>query len=385
MVADGKIYAPVTTTDVCNVLGISTHNIGRQIAIAKSGGEDITLSDGSIIRTAFRLRENTPSMYAQGEMLPGALPFWNIWSINSPGNLTKGITSSNVSDLIVRLDNSQHGFNVSDTGYVFNLGGFKDYDHNAIPPSFTVTAQPGYLNTTTIINVEIVLNTLQTHLEKFFGSNWNSQTRGIYVKMEDVSSGLYLIGEIYPNTLEVTDEGILRGSYTFDKHYYEIDHIVDIGPAVYNVNPPTDPSEPITYDLNQALMLGKLLGTTHIKNKVDIATYATFEFDGASPYFKDNNITVSRDSANGYIKISGGYIYPDTLPNGQPNTTVQVGAYLKWRMRNVNTNVVVAEGGDSSIEAPTLFSPMARRFTTITNIDYYTYEQNMKFELYFGT
>lgn len=54
-------------------------------------------------------------------------------------------------------------------------------------------------------------------------------------------------------------------------------------------------------------------------------------------------------------------------------------------MRNINTNIVVAEGGDSSIEAPTLFSPMARRFTTVTNIDYYTYEQNMKFELYFGT
>lgn len=122
------ITAPISVKNVQDCLASSLSSLGALIASAKIGG---------VGGYAFKINENAsdtemPSGINRGELIPGSLPKWNIFSANAPGEwFTKG--GSTVQGYIAyRLKDMLGG---TSQGYAFMLHEFDNYKHLAIAPS----------------------------------------------------------------------------------------------------------------------------------------------------------------------------------------------------------------------------------------------------------
>lgn len=124
MVTNGIIVAPVTTTDVSNTIGTSTHSISELVANARTGG-----SNGK----AFWIRENAIDRANEGKLIDGALPYWNIYSADSPGEFyaTGGSTTQGELKFRIKLPEIQP----DNKRYSFKLGVFRNYFNGALYPS----------------------------------------------------------------------------------------------------------------------------------------------------------------------------------------------------------------------------------------------------------
>ena len=108
----------VSTTIVSQAIGVSTHNVGALCSMAATGG---------INGYAFKVAELGYPI-TDGGLIDGALPKFNIWSANSPAEL-----SFSGNTMIWRLKRSP-----SDSSrYAYRLGAFGGYNHNAVAPTFT--------------------------------------------------------------------------------------------------------------------------------------------------------------------------------------------------------------------------------------------------------
>ncbi len=140
----GTITDPVSISDVRTVLGCGSSDLGILIAAAKEGGADYTASAGTI-KTAFKLKgmeEAYPSL-SYGEIIPGAKPFWNIWSAYGPGYLGQKTATSDVATATCNLIDSLTGdLPTYKNEYYFRLARFDEYNHQADEPVYEVTTQP---------------------------------------------------------------------------------------------------------------------------------------------------------------------------------------------------------------------------------------------------
>lgn len=118
MISGNTIVAPVTTTDVRNLTGCPSNSVNYLITAAKSGG---------VNGRAFNTTQGGGNAYL-GELIEGALPYWNIFSNESPGEWTVGIGDLN--PLIFRLKRDKGG-----TRYAPMLGAFRNYKHNSVGPT----------------------------------------------------------------------------------------------------------------------------------------------------------------------------------------------------------------------------------------------------------
>lgn len=388
MNSNGRISAPVTTTDVSQVLGISTHNIGRQIAMAKEGGEDVTLEDGTRFKTAFKLKQNGHTLLNQGQIIKGAKPYWNIWSTFSPGLLQAPLSATtNVASLICQLDNKIDGVTpVTGQGYCFRLGGFNGYDHNAVAPTVEITAKAVNINDSqTAIEVDFYKGDYDWLLA-LNSATYDNVGLWLYITNHRTGELIASVGTDPVTSVDTGLEGKIRGSAIIDKPFYTLDMDIDVGVASFTFHP-GNANQPAYWELNKALMTGWLLGVTHINNVADRNTYATFEWRN-SPYIEDANITVTKQvnqgSNYGGIKISGGFIWPPTTQDGQPNSVPQIGSYLRFRVIDLITSTIVYEGSDSFVTPPIDPSNEAVRFST-SAVNYPYQQYNLKIELWFAS
>ena len=108
----------ITTTIVGQAIGVSAHSVGALCSMAATGG---------INGYAFKVAELGYPI-TDGGLIDGALPKFNIWSANSPAEL-----SFSGNTMIWRLKRSP-----SDSSrYAFRLGAFGGYNHSAVSPIFT--------------------------------------------------------------------------------------------------------------------------------------------------------------------------------------------------------------------------------------------------------
>lgn len=108
----------VSTTVVGQAIGVSNHNVGALCSMAATGG---------INGYAFKVAELGYPI-TDGGLIDGALPKFNIWSANSPAEL-----SFSGNTMIWRLKRSP-----SDSSrYAYRLGAFGGYNHSAVAPTFT--------------------------------------------------------------------------------------------------------------------------------------------------------------------------------------------------------------------------------------------------------
>lgn len=108
----------ITTTLVGQAIGVSAHSVGALCTMAATGG---------VNGYAFKVAELGYPI-TDGGLIDGALPKFNIWSANSPAEL-----SFSGNTMIWRLKRSP-----SDSSrYAFRLGAFGGYNHSAVAPTFT--------------------------------------------------------------------------------------------------------------------------------------------------------------------------------------------------------------------------------------------------------
>lgn len=379
--SNGFIQEPVGTLDVCNVIGVSTRDFGQQITLAKQGGAPkVHPVSGQQYMSAFKLKEMGYNSTELGEMIDGAVPYWNIWSPNKPAFLDKkATTSTKVSELVCRLDNKINGHDANIVGaYQFRLRGWANYNHNAKAPLIETKISEANNWTKSVVEVSIVYNDF--NWSEIF--NTNVANLGLYVMLKDYKTSQTVANvQITPKDLAYNDSPLtkIKGSVAIDVPYYSLDVIVNTGLASYDM---INSGGNVTYDLNKAVMFGKLLGTLHINNTTTKKSYATFQWR-PSPYYKDNNIKVlSQIDGSRNIYISGGYIYPVRKEDGTLNDTPAYGAILRYKVIDIATNNVVFTGSDSNV-IPTRVTDdnLANRFST--NIAYAYSEFNLKIELYF--
>lgn len=162
----GIITAPISAIfDVPIVLGLGTYDIGEQIIKASVGGKDITLTNGSKIKSAFNIIE-TGSNAFDGTLIEGAKPYWNIFSNESPGAWEK--TEGDDTPLIFRLKPFAGDIT---KGYGFNLDEFDGYNHKAIGPennNITINVPVG---TARLKNVAVKYKTGDYDWRKIYGVN----------------------------------------------------------------------------------------------------------------------------------------------------------------------------------------------------------------------
>ena len=108
--------------------GYVIRDLFRLVAAAKSGGEK---------GYAFRVAENGYTDGTRGFMIDGALPYWNIWSPDSPGRFFVDI------DQRIKLRMKFDAGNSANPYYRAALGYFANYDTNAEAP---------YVNCTNAVN-----------------------------------------------------------------------------------------------------------------------------------------------------------------------------------------------------------------------------------------
>ena len=108
--------------------GYVIRDLFRLVAAAKSGGEN---------GYAFRVAENGYTDGTRGFMIDGALPYWNIWSPDSPGRFFIDI------DQRIKLRMKFDAGNSANPYYRAALGYFANYDTNAEAP---------YVNCTNAVN-----------------------------------------------------------------------------------------------------------------------------------------------------------------------------------------------------------------------------------------
>ena len=106
--------------------GYVIRDLFRLVAAAKSGGEN---------GYAFRVAENGYTDGTRGFMIDGALPYWNIWSPDSPGRFFIDI------DQRIKLRMKFDAGNSANPYYRAALGYFANYDTNAEAPMLIVRMQ----------------------------------------------------------------------------------------------------------------------------------------------------------------------------------------------------------------------------------------------------
>ena len=111
----------ISVTLVQNTISVfSTSSVGGLIAKAKVGGTS---------GYAFKIYE-TYGASANGYLLAGAEPYWNMWSNKIPAEW-------DVSNGTAELRLKRNALNANG-GYDFRLGDFGGYDHAAVQPQFSV-------------------------------------------------------------------------------------------------------------------------------------------------------------------------------------------------------------------------------------------------------
>ena len=121
------------TLAVYGGLAVNTYSLGNLVVHAKQGG--VPCTDGSAGNTAYKIDEagsGVPADIALGQLITGALPCWNIFSANQPGQWKKvgGGTVQGYFRHFLKNDLSSAKLN----RYAYRLDGFAGHDMDALPP-----------------------------------------------------------------------------------------------------------------------------------------------------------------------------------------------------------------------------------------------------------
>lgn len=108
-----------------NTLGIPSTDLGTQITRAKEGGKSGVKPDGKTDIFAFNIKENGGAP-TDGTLIKNALPYFNIWSQKAPGSWTIPVLDTEVLYYRLKRDSSKN--------YMFSLGDFAGYNHEARHP-----------------------------------------------------------------------------------------------------------------------------------------------------------------------------------------------------------------------------------------------------------
>lgn len=130
----GIINAPVSIEDVARTLGLGENDLALLITKAKSGGKEWLRPNGNKQMLAFDVRETGSEL---GNLIKGAIPYWNIYSNNSPGYWYLSIPD--VKFNLMEYNNK----------YYFSLQCFDEYNHNSEVPmieNVSVRVLPGKHN-----------------------------------------------------------------------------------------------------------------------------------------------------------------------------------------------------------------------------------------------
>ena len=195
----------MSTTIVGNYIGMSSGNVGELCTKAKVGGV-MTQKPTNNYVSAFRIVENeNAEIWAthilQGELIPAAEPFWNMFAANSPGEWFKkgGYSAGYQGTIALRLKD----YITSNTQpFDYSLGSFRGHD---------LTDEAAYVPARSIIIVINDANILTKVIQDLY----------IYIgkyKFEDIFSqpifGFDLYRNAYPTTLGTAAANYIGGGET---------------------------------------------------------------------------------------------------------------------------------------------------------------------------
>lgn len=326
----GTITDPVSISDVRTVLGCGSSDLGILIAAAKEGGADYTASAGTI-KTAFKLKgmeEAYPSL-SYGEIIPGAKPFWNIWSAYGPGYLGQKTATSDVATATCNLIDTLTGdLPTYKNEYYFRLARFDEYNHQADEPVYEVTTQP--VGLITVVQLKLKYGSYDWAKALRLSTNQVLGARLRFIKYDEPSNiALVEFKPPFEYDPDATGEWDIIQGATLNQNYGSIHANVHLEIAIYTMNQSTR-----VYDFTRSLDLSAILGTTLIDNTTILPTTATLTTK--LTYLTDTTVTArARPTDAGKTSISGSYLYPLKNASGQPNIVVPTSNFL--RVKVVNT------------------------------------------------
>lgn len=185
----------ISIMDVRNITGYPSMDLGSLCAKAKIGGKS---------GYAFNIKENGGAT-TDGSLIPGAEPYWNIYSNNSPAKWS--VTGQQLKLKLLR-DNGGNN-------YCFSLGGFRGYNHNAVKPYIFQEGSEIYLQqSSSSVPVGITI------FWEFGEVDWKKALNSNFDAMQIYAARTYLGSPVISEKIKISDYNQL-GHYTINKNSYD--------------------------------------------------------------------------------------------------------------------------------------------------------------------
>lgn len=338
----------MSITKARQILNSPDNQLSVLITRAQRGGLPLIHPSGLSYTSAFKIRpmasDASSSKVAYGELIPGAVPSFNIWSEYGPGILCEPYYQSGgaVNHITYRLRTNLNGnTNPTDSGYLFQLGCFNDYNHLAVAPTFEISATK-----------QDIIKTYISISVKFGDYNWLKSVGGTNDTLGFRASIRTPQGIVISTVNGVPDDPKPAGSQfdrvsgvLLDVSYDQLNVEIDVQIARWFPQNQSDPNKPILWTLAKALSLEPIIGVYKINNRIPEPTFGSIS--GGVVHITKQSVDVYNFSGN--ITFDTSFLYPTY---GQPVPFPLGDKYMRVVIKDLVTKQVVHTQYYENIKLP---------------------------------